>query len=176
MATSPDQPTQPVARLRRSGPAICIMCGGSMPPIKPQGRIPIYCSTHCRKAAYEARREARPEAFEVKVIQTRTVADHPLNTCVDNAMGSPKAFRRMLTELARMLDHDQLTDPRWQPLETEITRLRNALWRRQQRQKQTQQAADIQRAQHSAAAQEQLRHREQQDLRRRYGLPDDFQL
>jgi predicted nucleic acid-binding Zn ribbon protein len=165
-------PVEPVAKLHRVGPADCIVCGAPMPPIKPKGRIPIYCSSRCRKAAYEARREARPDAFRVEIIETRTLADHPLNTCVENALGSPRAFRRMLTELAAMVDRDQLIDPRWQPIETELGRLQNALQRREERRH----LAHIKQQKKAAQGWEQLRTRQQEDAQKRSGLPEDFQL
>jgi len=126
---------KPATRTVRRGPQTCTQCGGSMPPIQPTGRIPIYCSDACRKAAYEARRLRKPDAFTVKVVETSTTTEirHPIETCVDNVLASPWEVRKMLIELARKINRDEFTEADWIALEYGFDRLSEALIGRIQR-------------------------------------------
>lgn len=74
--------TEPRTLTVRTGPGECTACSGPMPPIKPTGRIPIYCSGACRKAAYEARRLRKSDAFAVKVVETKGARRSTQQKCV----------------------------------------------------------------------------------------------
>jgi predicted nucleic acid-binding Zn ribbon protein len=39
-------------------PRVCPVCGDSLPPAKPRGRKPVFCSTTCRQRATMRRRRA----------------------------------------------------------------------------------------------------------------------
>lgn len=97
----------------RKGLLTCVNCGGPMPSPKPYGRLAVYCSGACRKAAHDARRARKPGAFEVKIVERTVVDGHDLTECVNRVSGSPAACRRVLLELARMVREDQMRDPKW---------------------------------------------------------------
>lgn len=126
---------KPVTRKVRRGPETCTHCGGRMPPVQPTGRIPIYCSDRCRKAAYEARRLRKPDAFSVKVVETSTTTEvlHPTEVCVQNVLASPWETRQLLVELARRINRDQVTEAEWITLQHAFDRLSEALIGRIQR-------------------------------------------
>ena len=97
---------RPVAR--------CAFCAGPMPPPAGRGRPAVFCSGTCRKAAHEARRTARPDAFEVKVVERVVVESHDVAGCVEAVLASPAACRRVLRALALAArDGTLATDPRW---------------------------------------------------------------
>lgn len=166
-----------VAKLHRTGPRTCIQCGSPMPPIKPKGRVPIYCSGACRKAAYEARRLQKPTAFEVRVVETRTVADHPLSACVENALKSPKAHQRMLQNLASLIRNDQMNDPKWDVLDSAFVDLQRAIRDREVRRARKQEESDrLLREREASAmrerqAQVEKSRQEVNEFRRKRGLP-----
>lgn len=105
----------PAKRTVRTGPKRCVQCEGPMPPVKSTGRIPIYCSDACRKAAYEARRLRKPAAFAVKVVETRTTVEelHSAETCAKKVLESAWNVRALLVELARRIDRDDFSDTDW---------------------------------------------------------------
>lgn len=112
----------------RKPAATCANCGGPMPPAKPYGRLPIYCTGACRKAAYDARRARKPAAFEVKIVEHQTTIEHDLTECVDRVVGSPAACRKVLYELARMAENHQLRDPKWDSTLTAAHRLMDSIY------------------------------------------------
>ncbi len=96
--------------------ASCAFCAGPMPPPAGTGRPAVFCSGACRKAAHEARRTARPDAFTVKVVDRVVVQSHDLPGCVAQVIVSPAACRHILVALTALagdgtLDHD----PKWRP-------------------------------------------------------------
>ena len=125
---------KPTPRVVRRGPENCTQCGGRMPPVQPTGRIPIYCSDRCRKAAYEARRLRKPDAFAVKVIETTTTTEitHPIEACASNVLGSPWETRKLLVELARRINRGEIQDVEWITLGHGFDRLSEALASRRQ--------------------------------------------
>lgn len=126
---------EPTTQKVRRGPETCTQCRGPMPPVQPTGRIPIYCSDRCRKAAYEDRRLRKPDAFSVKVVETTTTTEvrHPIETCVDNVLASSWEVRKLLVELARRINRDQFSETDWIALEYGFDRLSEALMGRIQR-------------------------------------------
>lgn len=98
-----------------------------MPPVAVKGPPAIYCKPSCRKAAYEARRRNDSTAFEVKVVTTERIGEHPLGTCVDRALASPRAFRRMVESLTEMLRDGDMSDPKWELLREPLVHLQAAM-------------------------------------------------
>ena len=125
---------KPTQRVVRRGPENCAQCGGRMPPVQPTGRIPIYCSDRCRKAAYEARRLRKPDAFAVKVIETTRTTEitHPVEACASNVLASPWETRKLLVELARRINRGEVQDVEWIALGHGFDRLSEALASRRQ--------------------------------------------
>lgn len=111
----------------------CAYCAGRMPPPAPKGPAAIYCKPACRKAAHEARRRRDPAAFEVKIVTTERLVEHPLNECVNRALASPRAFRRMLEELTKLVRDDNMADPKWGLLYEPLEHLRAELEDRERR-------------------------------------------
>lgn len=107
----------------------CAWCGGPMllPPER-TGRPAVYCRDACRKAAYEARRRGKPEAFTVKVVEQIVVESHNLATCTTSTIGSPAGCRRVLQALA-VLHRDGVlaTDPKWVPVHRAAVEMARAL-------------------------------------------------
>lgn len=108
--------------------ASCSFCAGPMPPPAGRGRPAVYCSGACRKAAHEARRTARPGAFEVKVVDRVVVESHDLAGCVNRVIDSPAACRRVLQALTRLAADGTLdTDPKWRPTRAATQALLDAI-------------------------------------------------
>lgn len=116
-----------MAIVQRKGPETCTLCGGPMPAMKAMGPIPIYCANRCRKAAYEDRRLRKPDAFRVETVHTSTERTHDLNTCVDNALASPRAYRRMVEQLTAMIENGQFVDTKWDPVRASLDSLNRAI-------------------------------------------------
>lgn len=106
----------------------CANCGGPMPSPRGRGRPAIYCSGACRKAAHEARRTGKPDAFEVKIVERTVVTEHDLTECVNRVVGSPAACRKVLYELAHMAENHQLRDPKWDSTLTAAHRLMDSIY------------------------------------------------
>lgn len=108
--------------------ATCVNCGGPMPAPLGRGRPPIYCSGACRKAAFEARRTGKPDAFEVKIVERIVVEEHDLTECVNRVIASPAACRRVLHALVNLsLDGPLRHDPKWDSTLTAARSLGDAL-------------------------------------------------
>ncbi len=107
--------------------AACAFCAGPMPPPAGTGRPAVFCSGACRKAAHEARRTARPGAFEVKVVDRVVVESHDLPGCVEAVIASPAACRRVLAALAQLPAGTLEHDPKWRPTYTAALALVDAL-------------------------------------------------
>ena len=70
---------------QRRRPGQSVECGWCGRPVKvpARGRVPSWCSSACRHRAWEARRAAREQALEVKVV-TRTIeVDNPVVRMVE---------------------------------------------------------------------------------------------
>ncbi len=92
----------------------CVNCSGQMPPPAGRGRPAIYCSGACRKAAHEARRTGKPDAFTVKIVEQIVTEERDLTECVARVTASPAACRRVLHALAQLARDGGLTsDPKW---------------------------------------------------------------
>ena len=82
-----DEPTADVPprgrERRRPGQRVeCGWCGRPV-DVPARGRVPMWCSSSCRHRAWEARRAAREQALEVKVV-TRTIeVDNPVVRMVE---------------------------------------------------------------------------------------------
>ena len=126
---------KPTTRAVRRGPEVCTLCGERMPPVHRTGRIPIYCSDACRKAAYEARRLRKPDAFTVKVVETTTTTEitHAVETCAAKVLDSPWETRKLLVELARRINRDEISKSEWITLSHGFDRLGEAMLARIQR-------------------------------------------
>lgn len=98
-----------------------------MPPPKPTGPLPTYCSGACRKAAFDARRARKPAAFETKIVAHETTIEHDLTECVTRVTASPAACRRVLNELARMVREQKMDDPRWDTTRAAFATLSDAI-------------------------------------------------
>jgi len=106
----------------------CANCGGPMPSPRGRGRPAVYCTGACRKAAHEARRTGKPDAFEVKIVERTIVEEHDLTECVARVTSSPAACRRVLHELARLAAEGTLkTDPKWDSTLTAANGLMDAI-------------------------------------------------
>lgn len=109
--------------------AACAKCDGPMPSPLGRGRPAIYCSGACRKAAFEARRTGKPDAFEIKVIERVVVTEHDLTSCVDHTISSPAGCRRVIHALAQLGRDGVLTsDPKWESTQLAIGGLLDALY------------------------------------------------
>jgi hypothetical protein len=119
-----------MATTRRVCPATnCAWCSGPvlLPPAR-TGRPAIYCRDACRKAAYEARRRGKPQAFTVKVVEQVVVESHSLAACTTNAIGSPAGCKRVLQALAALHRDGVLdTDPKWVPVHRAAVELARTL-------------------------------------------------
>jgi hypothetical protein len=102
--------------------AKCPQCGATLAPPAPTGRMRIWCSARCRKAAHKARRARRDGAFVVKIaervvertVERRKPVEHGLNECVARVIGSPTACRNVVRALVPLVkDSTLLDDPKW---------------------------------------------------------------
>jgi hypothetical protein len=101
-----------------------------MPPPANRGRIRVWCSDRCKKAAYEARRSGREHAFSVKVIERVVVKEHHINECVRRVQASPVAVRHILYQVVGLVDAQTLLyDPKWQRALRAVEALQDALRR-----------------------------------------------
>lgn len=92
----------------------CVHCGGPLLTPLGRGRPAIYCSGACRKAAFEARRAHKPEAYTVKIIDRDVHIEHDLTECVNRVINSPAACSRVLHALTNLsLDGPLRDDPKW---------------------------------------------------------------
>ena len=108
--------------------ATCVNCGGPMPAPLGRGRPAVYCTGACRKAAHEARRTGKPDAFEVKIVEREIVVEHDLTECVNRVIASPAACRRVLHALVNLsLDGPLRDDPKWDSTLTAAHSLGDAL-------------------------------------------------
>lgn len=106
----------------------CANCEGPMPAPLGRGRPAVYCSGACRKAAHEARRTGKPDAFEVKTVDRIVVEEHDLTECVNRVIASPAACRRVLRALVNLsLDGPLRHEPKWDSTLTAAQSLGDAL-------------------------------------------------
>lgn len=71
-------------------PTTCARCGARLAELKATGRPRVYCSSACRKAAYEDRRAHRDGAVKVQVVEKvvtevrerRIEVPHPRSDCI----------------------------------------------------------------------------------------------
>jgi hypothetical protein len=108
--------------------ANCAWCAGPMPLPGRTGRPAVYCRDACRKAAYEARRRRKPQAFTVKVVEQVVVESHNLAACTTNTIGSPAGCKRVLQALATLhRDGALASDPKWVPVHRAAIELAHTL-------------------------------------------------
>ncbi len=106
----------------------CVNCGGPMSAPLGRGRPAVYCTGACRKAAHEARRTGKPDAFEVKIVEREIVVEHDLTECVNRVIASPAACRRVLHALVNLsLDGPLRNDSKWDSTLTAAHSLGDAL-------------------------------------------------
>lgn len=100
---------------------ICPRCGTEIPPPEGRGRPRLWCSTECRRLAFEARRAARDNGRAVEIqeeIRERIVErSRPLSPdgAVDRVLEDQEATMRLLRVLAYRWRHDppQSTVEQW---------------------------------------------------------------
>lgn len=100
----------------------CPRCGTEIPLPEGRGRPRLWCSTECRRLAFEARRAARSAGKAVEIreeIRERVVErSRPLTPtgAVDRVLGNQEATMRLLRVLAYRWRHDppQSASQRWQ--------------------------------------------------------------
>lgn len=89
----------------------CAHCGTALPPPKGIGRPRVYCSTRCRKSAYDGRRAQKPDATRVIVtdlvvrqtVQRVSYVEHKRIECVRAVLADPKAMYQVLRGLSRQV-------------------------------------------------------------------------
>lgn len=88
-------------------PTKCIRCGSRLTDLKTTGRRRLYCSSACRKAAYEDRRTHRDGAVQVQVVekvvtevrQHNPDVTHPKNDCIEAVLKDDAALLRVVRTL-----------------------------------------------------------------------------
>ena len=124
--------------IRRIRPTLCVRCGATLPPAANTGRPRIFCGPRCRKAAHDARRARKSEAFQVRVVDRavvetveiiRTVNEvHDIADCVRRVCGSPRGSTNVLTALSGLVRSGTLlTGGKWAPAVRSIVDLNRAI-------------------------------------------------
>lgn len=75
-------------------PTKCVRCGAKLDPPKTTGRPRLYCSSTCRKGAYENRRARRDGAVQVRLIE-KVVTEHVAHSgteCLHAVLHSAKSW------------------------------------------------------------------------------------
>lgn len=80
-------------------PTVCARCGTKLESPKTTGRPRVYCSSACRKAAYDDRRSGNKDAAKVQVVEQvitevrerRVDTTHPRKDCIDAVFADEKA-------------------------------------------------------------------------------------
>jgi hypothetical protein len=92
-----------------AGPETCAHCGGSLARLRAStGRPRVYCTDHCRKAAWGERRKPGAVAVQVKVVERLVVKEHNLAECSRRCCQSPVAATNMLYALLKRLAAGEL--------------------------------------------------------------------
>ncbi|MDE1674691.1 hypothetical protein [Nocardia gipuzkoensis] len=100
----------------------CPRCGETFQPVSGRGRPRVWCSTECRRLAFEERRAARTAGRAVEIreeIRERVVErSRPLTPdgAVDRVLSDPVATHKLLRVLAHRMRADPPTSQvdRWQ--------------------------------------------------------------
>lgn len=88
-------------------PTKCARCGSKLKDVKQTGRPRIYCSSACRKAAYEDRRAHRDGAVQVQVVERvvtevrerRIELPHPRSECIREVFANDDALVNVIWAL-----------------------------------------------------------------------------
>jgi ribosomal protein L40E len=123
---------------RRIPPTLCIRCGAALPPAAITGRPRVFCGPRCRKAAHDDRRARKPDAFQVRIVDSgvvekveiiRTVNEgHDIAECVRRVCGSSRATTNVLTALSGLVrSRTVLIDGKWAPVVRSIVDLNRAV-------------------------------------------------
>lgn len=92
-----------------TGPETCAHCGRSLARWRAStGRPRVYCSDHCRKAAWDVRRKRGTVAVQVKVVERVVVKEHNLAECSRRCCDSPVAASNMLYALLKLVEAGEL--------------------------------------------------------------------
>ncbi|MGI8793287.1 MAG: hypothetical protein ACR2H3_08940 [Acidimicrobiales bacterium] len=101
----------------------CPQCSGAVVQ-SGRGRPAVYCSTECRRSAYEIRKIEHTGRVPIKVVtQVEAAPPVTLDQHVVAVLAAPSACRRVLKELDRMAGDGALGDPRWRGVPEAATRL-----------------------------------------------------
>ncbi len=89
-----------------------------------RGRPAVYCSSECRRAAYELRKIEHTGRVPIKIVtQIEPAPPVTLDQHVAAVLAAPSACRRVLKELDRMAGDGTLGDPRWRGVPEAAIRL-----------------------------------------------------
>ncbi|WP_271403834.1 hypothetical protein [Kocuria palustris] len=126
-------------------PTTCARCGTKLREVKPTGRPRLYCSSACRKAAYEDRRAHRDGAVKVQVVERvvtevrerRIEVPHPRSDCIKAVLADDDEMLAVIWTLSALVrdrtrkayDSDQ---PRFKSLTHHVAALHEALVERGQ--------------------------------------------
>lgn len=124
-------------------PTTCARCGNKLEGPKSTGRPRVYCSSACRKAAYEDRRAHRDDAVKVQVVEKvvteirerHVEVPHPHGDCLGAVLVDDVAMLSVVGALAAFVrdrsrsayDADQ---PMFQNLRRQVEALQEALVKR----------------------------------------------
>jgi hypothetical protein len=115
-----------------TNPEACAHCGGSLARWRAStGRPRVYCSDHCRKAAWDKRRKPGAVAVQVKVVERVVVKEHSLAECSRRCCESPVAATHMLYALLKLVAAGELRyGAKWEHPWTALQTLVDAVARR----------------------------------------------
>jgi hypothetical protein len=80
----------------------CIRCGAAPPPPAGTGRPRVHCGPGCRKAAYDDRRSQKPEAFQVRTVESTVVETVETVRTIDEGHDIVECVRRVTNRLGRL--------------------------------------------------------------------------
>lgn len=101
----------------------CPQCGGRVFQSR-RGRPAVYCSSGCRRSAYEIRKIEHTGRVPIKVVtQVEPAPPVAFDQHVAAVLAAPSACRRVLKELDHMAVAGALDDPRWRGVPEAATRL-----------------------------------------------------
>jgi hypothetical protein len=131
--------TERVVAQRKEPLGACVRCGTTLPASASTGRPRLYCTPACRKAAYEDRRAAHPNAVRVQLVDrviTQTIErvehrPHPSGACLTTVLADPALARQVLIGLSKQIGSKQITpaDHAFRDLATSVDYLTQALTR-----------------------------------------------
>lgn len=95
--------------LRRRAAHTCAWCGGAI-EVRPRGRIPTWCSTSCRRRAWEQKRAAESGRSAVTVVERRVEVPVAVpEWSLPSGIETPD-WSRLLADLTRHLTTGRIPD------------------------------------------------------------------